>query len=480
MEQAGESKKFVSKFTKGYRFEPPKIEYYATQERLTGKAGMGSMLDLFCASKQYEKLKECLPSRLANSAYDSVQYALCILTGFWLGADCLEDIEKYQKDEFLVTKLGGSIPTARSIGNWLRDFCGGLIHKTQRFLTGQALAYRLHLKVMTPIVIDMDSTGHPQTGNKIEGVAWNYKNEWALDSLSCFCDMGFCYDFELRPGNTYSSTGASAMLTRVVEQIKEDPEFKALKLPIFYRADSAFCNEEVFRTCLNLGVKFTITAHGNLKWEQFVRENTVDTDWTPWVYSRQEIEESIERERPLPKIEVASLLYTPSWAPNIRFKLVVKRTLEVEEEGLFKGLGYWSYYAVLTNVTDFLESPQAILEHHMQRGNAENRIKAFKGDYDLRHLPCLKMNANFAYALMAMIALNFHRALSLVENPKCPSFSKSFRERLIRIPGRLVYHARTMMIKIEEHWLKEVQRLHTAWHDPPQIMLTFKLRFKTA
>ena len=116
----------------------------------------------------------------------------------------------------------------------------------------------------------------------------------------------------------------------------------------------------------------------------------------------------------------------------------------------------------------------------MQRGNAENRIKAFKGDYDLRHFPCLKMNANFAYGLLAMVALNFHRALSLVENPKAPSFSKSFRERLIKIPGRLVFHARAMMIKIEEHWLKEVQRLYTAWHDPPKIMLTFKLRFNTA
>ena len=116
----------------------------------------------------------------------------------------------------------------------------------------------------------------------------------------------------------------------------------------------------------------------------------------------------------------------------------------------------------------------------MQRGNAENRIKAFKGDYDLRHFPCLKMNANFAYGLLAMVALNFHRALSLVEDPKTPKFSKSFREKLIKIPGRLVQHARALKIKIEEHWLKEVQRLIKAWHEPPQIMLTFKLRYKTA
>ena len=469
---------FKSKFTEGYEFEMLKINFSVTRERLTGAAGVGNILDLFSESGQYKKLREVLPERAAQNAYDSVQYALSLLAGFWLGADCLEDVEKYNKDEMLAKKLGGRIPTARSIGSWLRDWTHENILKAQWYLTSQALCYRTHMKVATPLVLDMDSTSHPQSGVKIEGVAWNYKNEWALDSLSCFDDAGFCYGFELRGGSTYSSVGAPAMLTRIVEQIKKDPNFDEKK-PIYYRADSAFCNEEVIRACLNLGIKFTITAHGNLQWEKFVRENTVDTDWAAWVYTSAEIEESLAKKRPLPRVEVASLLYTPSWATNIRFKLVVKRTFEIEDEGLFKGMGYWNYYAVLTNVTDYLESPQAILEHHMQRGNAENRIKAMKGDYDLRHMPCLKMNANFAYGLMGMIALNFHRALSVAEDPKTPRFSKSFRERLIKIPGRLVQHARALSIKIEERWLKEVHRLRKAWYDPPQFILTFKLRILT-
>jgi hypothetical protein len=464
---------FVSKFTQGYRFVPPPIEYSETRERLTGSAGMGNIIDLFCASAQYPRLRDCLPDRSSNYSYDSMQYALGLLTGFWLGADCIADIEKFRTDELLVKKLGGKIPSARSIGTWLRDFGVEEVSKTQEFLSQQAFAYRRHLRANTPLVLDMDSTSHPQCGNKIEGVAWNYKNEWALDSLSCFDDAGFCYGFELRPGSTYSSVGASGMLERIVVQIKKSDTDKN---PIYYRADSAFCNEEVVRTCLNLGLKFTITAHGNLRWENFVSAHTVDSDWTPWKYSQDEIEESVDRGRPLPQVEVCSMLYTPSWAENIRFKLVVKRTLDIEEEGLFRGQGYWRYYGVLTNVTEYLENPQSILEHHMQRGNAENRIKAFKGDYDLRHLPCLRMNANFAYALMGMVALNFHRALSLVEDPKTPRFSKSFRSRLIKMPGRLVRHARVLKIKLEEHWLREVRRLYTAWHDPPQLMLTFKLR----
>jgi len=476
-----EKPEFISKFTKGYRFEPPKIDYDVTREQLTGKSGVGNIIDLFTQSPQYTNLRGLLPERTSNSAYDSVQYALCLLSGFWLGADCLEDVEKYKRDPLLVTKLGGDkgrIPTARAIGNWLRDFDEARLIDMNGFLSKQAISYRKHLKPGTPLVLDMDSTSHPQTGLKIEGVAWNYKDEWALDSLSCFDDMGLCYGFKLRGGSTHTSVGAVDMLTGIVSSVREsDP---ASKEAIYYRADSGYCNESVFRACLNLGLKFTITANGNLQWESGLR-GLSETAWKPWEYTFDEIKESKQKKKPLPAVEVAQLFYTPTWAENIRFKLVVKREwIEFEEDGLLRGQGYWHHYGVLTNITDYLESPQAILEHHCMRGNAENRIKAFKGDYDLRHLPCLKMNANHAYAMLGMVALNFHRALSLVEDPRCPRFSKSFRERLINIPGRLVRHARALKIKIEEHWLEEVKRLHTAWHDPPQIMLTFKLRRSTA
>jgi len=43
------------------------------------------------------------------------------------------------------------------------------------------------------LVLDIDSTSHVQSGNKIEGVAWNYKKEWCLDTQEIFNQLGFCH-----------------------------------------------------------------------------------------------------------------------------------------------------------------------------------------------------------------------------------------------------------------------------------------------
>lgn len=61
----------------------------------------------------------------------------------------------------------------------------------------------------------MDSTSHIQHGDKMEGLAWNYKQEWCLDSLVTFDDVGLAHGMQLRAGNTFSSQGASLQIDEV-------------------------------------------------------------------------------------------------------------------------------------------------------------------------------------------------------------------------------------------------------------------------
>lgn len=336
------------------------------------------------------------------------------------------------------------MPSARAVGDWLRDFTPEHIEKLNSFLTRQALSCRRQLAPGTAPTFDMDSTAHEQSGQKMEGLAFNYDGKWCLDSLVSFDELGLGYRMDLRPGNTFSSVGAAPMLEKIFSALPAEEEKH-------FRGDSAFCNEEVIRACLLKKAKFTITAHGNTGWEGELSEIS---SWAPWVYSEEELEKAAGKKRFLPKVELGSSYYQPSWSENLRFACVVKRTW-VEGETLF-GAGHWKHYAVLTNRNLLTNGLQEIMEHHAKRGNSENFIREEKYGYDLKHFPCQKLSANHAYGLLALVAHNFLRTISLLYRPDKPHFSKKLRRRFVFLPGKLVRHARQLTMKIPERFRKEV------------------------
>ena len=88
--------------------------------------------------------------------------------------------------------------------------------------------------------------------------------------------------------------------------------------------------------------------------------------------------------------------------------------------------------------------------------------------YDLKHFPCLKMNANHAYGLLAMVAHNLLRWVALLMKPDKPLFSKKLRKRFIFYPGKIVKHARQVYLRIIERGYEEVMKLREAWGFKPE------------
>ena len=431
-------------------WKPRKVEIIYTDENLTPSAGLGPMVDAFVESPQFQALQKCVPARNSNASYDPMQFVLPLMAGFWHDYECLEDIRKLENKPDMTHRLEG-IPSPRAIGDYLREFGDENFLAINNFLVKQSLAARRALAPDAPITIDMDSTSHVQSGLKIEGVEINYKGEWALDSLDSFDELGFCYGFNLRPGATYSSVGAEAEIKRIFSHLKD---FKDK----FYRADSAFCNEAVIRECLLQNAKFTITAHGNIAWEQKI--NQIE-NWEPWIYSDEELKVAEAKKIKLPEIDLGSMHYSPSWAGNIRFNVVVKRT-KIHSTSLFEQDGY-KYYGVLTNIDLFYNTRQWVMQHHQKRGNSENFIREKKIHFDLKHFPCLKMNANTAYGLIAMVGYNFLRLVARLDEPNRPHFAKKIREKFLHIPGKFVKHARQYFLKIPIQYKKEVERMRVGW-----------------
>ena len=119
-----------------------------------------------------------------------------------------------------------------------------------------------------------------------------------------------------------------------------------------------------------------MTAHGRTNWESKIPEIT---QWEPWVYSKEELEESARKLRPLPEVELGTMVYQPGWSENLRFMIVVKRTRVSEQENLVtKSTGGYRYYGVMTNVNVFNWGRQRVIEHHAKCGNSENFIREKK------------------------------------------------------------------------------------------------------
>jgi hypothetical protein len=429
------------------------MKYQGCDEAYSSAGGIPVLIDLFSGSSFCERLKSCIPERKSNYSYDPIQFGLSLVAGFLKGYDCLDDLDQLQYDPAVAQKLK-EIPSSRTMGEFLRDFTIEHRQSLNALLTDQALEVRERLTKDEPLVIDIDSTSHIQRGKKIEGLAYNYRNEWCLDSLVAFDDLGLCYGMELRPGNTFSSVGAPEMINRIFSQVKNEKRKK------YFRADSAFCNEEVIRACMQKKVIFTLTAHGNIQWEEAIAREEIK-EWKPWEYTDEEKKAAEKTGVSLPQIEVGSFQYEPGWAPNIRFQIVVKRTW-VENSKSPEAPG-WNYYAVLTNWNLFYDSPQIVMAFHQKRGNAENFIREGKYGYDLKHFPCKKMNANHAYGMFALLVHNFIRTLAILDNPRNPHYSKKIRRKYVFIPSRVIRSARYIVVKIPNSYMKEVNRLKHAW-----------------
>lgn len=453
------------------RWQPRHIKFEPTKEKLTDAAGLGTLVEIFDNSPLSEGFKKCLPERVHARSHGSYRLGLTQLSSFLYGHDSIDDLKEFQSDPALEAIMRGETVAPRTMGDFLRDFEESHIRALNEYLAKMAWTIRAHLSEVLPdgqkpaeaIHASIDTTFHEQSGKKMEGLAYNYEGKWGLDSQVVFDELGLSYGFQLRPGDVGNNVDSS-------ELIKQTFRGKKFHDEKFLSGDSAYCNQECITTCLGLGAKFTFTAHE--KWTGWTSHLPEIDDWEPWQWSEKELKGFEAKKQTPPQIEVGRFLWYPGWAEKkIVLNVIVKRTwvTEGQDQGLFDNKtagGYWDYYGVVTNISLYWNTKQEIIERHNKRGNAENFIKEEKYGYDLKHFPCLKLRANHAFGLLAMVAHNLLRWVALVEKPDKPHFSKKLRRRFVFIPAKVIQHARQVIMRVPVHFFREVQRLRQAWRLP--------------
>ena len=128
-------------------------------------------------------------------------------------------------------------------------------------------------------------------------------------------------------------------------------------------------------------------------------------------------------------------------------RLVVRRTRLVgPQTALWPN---WRHFAFITDRTEAL----AVVEReHRQHAVVELAIRDHK-DSALRHLPSGHYAANGAWCVIAALAANLARWVTLLGLKRAtPQAQATLRRRLLGVPGRLVHHGRHVTVRLPARW----------------------------
>ncbi len=384
---------------------------------------------LYNSLKIREHIQNLLPKKKLKLGILQSDKFKTLIFKFICGGDSLDDLDWLRLDTaFKTVTSGGIAPT--TAGEFLRSFSTRSIELLEEQLTLIALKLR---QIIFPddkdFELSIDSTPHIQTGLKMEGLQYDYKNNWGLNSLNAYDQYGLSYGFQLRPGATYSANGAGAMIRNILSKVPSHMNKKV-------RGDSAYCNLEVMNTCFAQEAKFALAMKANI-YKKILEDNK---NTIKWKKTRIKFFDSDE-------CEIANAVYAPEGLQgNIKALRVVFIRAPKDDE--------YRYFAICTNIFQHEWDAKQVIKFYRGRANCENFIKEQKYGLDFKHFPCKKLDANRVYGLIGTIAYNMMRATSfLIRNKGC--LSKKIRKLLLEIPAQVVSHARRLTIKIN-HIRKEV------------------------
>jgi Transposase DDE domain group 1 len=449
-------------------FHIPKVKMEKTDKALVNRAGLHGLLQIFDATDLGKEFAKCLPQDGSNRAYGAYQLGLlwiaCLLSGF----DSIDDIEEFDDDDLILALFGGKLPTAKTMGNFLRRFESHHIQALNLFLTKMGYTLRDHSQKVHPHKgesiphFKIDGTVHEQHGKQMEGCGWikmsDDKSVYGYASQTIFDEMGFCYAGELCEA-AHPKGDAAALLDQVLSPLRgkkiENPFEKVADIS----GDSAYLNENVVRTAQSHHATFTIAAPKTIQWHNHLDQ----MDWTAWEYSDEQIKK-LKRKKMTPQECLLSRWHwRPSWADEkLLFPVIIKKEWRPDEV-MGEACGSYHYHAVCTNRDLSKQSYQSVIEAYRPRAEMENQIKEFKINFDAKHLPCLKKDANETYFLFVLIAQNLIRWAAVLDRPDKPHYAKKIRRKLINAPAQLLTGGRQFALRVKEKFLKEARAFTERW-----------------
>ncbi|MBC7533660.1 MAG: transposase [Oligoflexus sp.] len=228
----------------------------------------------------------------------------------------------------------------------------------------------------------------------------------------------------------------------VIEELGRALRKQLLGQARYLRADSGYCNNQVFDACDKFWFKFVIALRENFYGGLFKKR-------LEWRKAKSDV---LLAEG----VELAENHYSSKQNGRL-YRVVLMRKPILGPRPLFED-AKWEYHAFITSLLSHEMSHDDLILFYRGRGNAENYIKELKYGFDLKHFPCQKLDVNRVYGLVAAFAHNLTRFVSCRMFPGKTAFVKKLRFRLINLAAQVVRQARQIHIVFNTRYKEEITR----------------------
>lgn len=408
-----------------------------SKERLSNRIGLPLVEEIIEHLDLRKAIDQKFPKPGSNRGLKASDYITTLVYMFMDGAVHLEDVNHLHSDEAFQEMLSEmQLPTSDAIGDWLRRH-GSKQTEKQLWEVEQ----RLLAVVEKPgSILDIDATIiQSEKGDSEKTYKGNYGYQPLLGIVA---ENGMVVGSDFREGNASPQSG----LVELIEQcrINYTQEIKIV------RSDSAGWQKQIVDYCNENNLGFTISADQSTPVLEAVLSIPED-NWSEAVAS-DGIKEGYQ---------IAQTEYCFG-SKKRKVRLVVKRELLKKQINLFSNYRYW---IVATNLKEEDYDNYQIIKLHQGRGSMEKKIGELKHQINLNHLPMGQFNANCLYFTVGLLAYNLLQLLKLVGLPEeyHNKTVKTLRYQLLKLAGKLVLHARYMILQIAAP-LKNIELFREAYY----------------
>ena len=359
------------------------------------------------------------------------------------GGDCLSDLAVLRDQPELFGPVA-STPTAWRVVERVATDPDGLARLRAARAHGRARAWAAggHPDVEV-LIVDADATLVLAHSDAKQGAAGTYKHSFGFHPLLAYLDRGHAPGEPLagllRPGN--APAGASDDLIELVDLALA--QLPATERRLLVRSDSAGASTRLAWHLRGRGVGFSL----GMPIDGHVREAILgqpEHAWTPAIDPDGRLRHGAE------VVELTGWIDLHTWPAGTR--AICRR--EDAHPGAQLRFSDHDGHRFQVFLTDQPDPDLAGLElRHRQRARVEDRIRAAKAT-GLAKLPFDRWRRNSVWLELVLAAqeLTCWTQALLLDGDLALAEPKTLRYRLLHTAGRIVHHARRVILRLQRNW----------------------------